>query len=218
MKCIQDIEHVFCINLNSRPDRWLVINNKLRRLGIEVERVPAVDGSKILSKSYLKPEEIGIYQSQIKCFELAKERGYKNFLVLEDDVTFCKDFHKNFEESVSDLPPSWDMLYLGALFSVKDKSLVDHPVKIRGRIWRSVKSAGGHAIIFRDSVYEDILNKKDDYSVQIDIQYSFLHKDREAYIVVPNIAWQRKDWSNIQKEYVDCGRNGGYDYKNRIFT
>jgi GR25 family glycosyltransferase involved in LPS biosynthesis len=78
---------VFYINLDRRPDRRSEIEEELMQYGIytgytNVERFPAIDtpGKGIVGCTY----------SHLAVYKLAKERGYKNVLILEDDFVFIK--------------------------------------------------------------------------------------------------------------------------------
>lgn len=41
------VEHVYCINLDRRPERWDFMQAQFRQLGLHCQRFPAVDGSKV---------------------------------------------------------------------------------------------------------------------------------------------------------------------------
>ena len=69
----------FYINLDRRPDRRAEIEGELARMGISGERFPAIENA---------DGAIGCMMSHLKVLQLAKERGYPNVLILEDDLTF----------------------------------------------------------------------------------------------------------------------------------
>ena len=69
----------FYINLDRRTDRRAEIEGELARMGISGERFPAIEN----------PDgAIGCMMSHLSVLEMAKERGYPNVLILEDDLTF----------------------------------------------------------------------------------------------------------------------------------
>jgi len=76
------IDHIFYINLEKRKDRREHIENLLKDhyLFDISERYIAIE----------TPDSgiIGCSQSHLNVLKLAKERGYKNVLILEDDFTF----------------------------------------------------------------------------------------------------------------------------------
>jgi hypothetical protein len=76
------IEHIFYINLDYRTDRRTEIEYELNRIGLEEksERFAAI----------ACPEQgiLGCTKSHMEALKLAKARGYKNVLILEDDFEF----------------------------------------------------------------------------------------------------------------------------------
>ena len=94
-KILSNLGGVFYINLERREDRRVEIEEELLRYGIytgytTVERFPAIDtpGKGIVGCTY----------SHLAVYKLAKERGYKNVLILEDDFVFIakkKEVYEN---------------------------------------------------------------------------------------------------------------------------
>jgi GR25 family glycosyltransferase involved in LPS biosynthesis len=76
------LDGVFVINLDSRTDRLGETIEELARYKLPFERFPAI-------VDY--PGTVGCGKSHIACLKLAKERGYKNVLILEDDIHFLVD-------------------------------------------------------------------------------------------------------------------------------
>jgi GR25 family glycosyltransferase involved in LPS biosynthesis len=76
-----NIDHIFYINLDHRNDRKDQIENELDIMSLKQksERFGAFRAS---------PGGIGCGLSHIGVLKLAKERGYKNVLILEDDFEF----------------------------------------------------------------------------------------------------------------------------------
>ena len=75
-----NIDKIIYINLNKRIDRRTDIEKELNDFNLEYERFEAIEtpGFGIL----------GCGQSHLAVLKLAKERGYKNVLIFEDDFTF----------------------------------------------------------------------------------------------------------------------------------
>lgn len=90
----------YLINLDRSKDRLEVMKERLSAIGVTVERVPGVDGSKIdiasLSVDVPNPSyprsltqgEIGCFLSHRKCWEKLVESGDDWALILEDDCIF----------------------------------------------------------------------------------------------------------------------------------
>lgn len=85
-----NIDHIFYINLDYRTDRREQIETELNNFGLSYERVSAIR---------FNPGLVGCGLSHIKVLRLAKERGYKNILILEDDFTFLVS-KETFEEQL----------------------------------------------------------------------------------------------------------------------
>ena len=73
------IDRVFYINLDHRIDRKERLEKELATFGIPFERFPAI------KESF---GALGCSKSHVAIWKLAKERGYKRVLILEDDFTF----------------------------------------------------------------------------------------------------------------------------------
>ena len=82
-------DKVFVINLDERKDRLESFDKRSKALGLEYERIKAVDGEKEITWDIVSPQSIGqkpIYWtkrmagmnlSAAKTLKIAKERGYK---------------------------------------------------------------------------------------------------------------------------------------------
>ena len=73
------IDKIFYINLDRRTDRRDLIEMDLAKIGLNAERFPGIP---------FEPGIVGCGKSHLAVMKMAKERGYKNVLILEDDFTF----------------------------------------------------------------------------------------------------------------------------------
>lgn len=74
-----NIDKIFYINLDKRGDRRKEIEQELNLMDLPYERFPAI---------YNENGIVGCGYSHLAVFKLARERGYKNILIFEDDFTF----------------------------------------------------------------------------------------------------------------------------------
>jgi len=93
----------FYINLNRRTDRREQIEAECQKMGISIERFPAIEhwfGG------------FGCLQSHLAVLKLARERGYPTATIFEDDFQFLvsKD---EFEDLVKRVPNEFDVVMLG---------------------------------------------------------------------------------------------------------
>ena len=73
------IDKIFYINLDRRTDRRDLIEMDLAKIGLNAERFSGIP---------FEPGIVGCGKSHLAVMKMAKERGYKNVLILEDDFTF----------------------------------------------------------------------------------------------------------------------------------
>jgi glycosyl transferase family 25 len=76
---MQNIDHIFYINLDRRQDRRNEIEAELAAMNIIAERFSAIPHNSGI---------VGCTQSHLAVLKLAKSRGYRNVLIFEDDFTF----------------------------------------------------------------------------------------------------------------------------------
>lgn len=85
----KNINKIMYINLNKRTDRKKIIENQLNNFDLDYERFEAIENSDF--------GIVGCSLSHLKVLQIAKERRYKNILILEDDFHFLvskEDFEK----------------------------------------------------------------------------------------------------------------------------
>lgn len=117
-------DKIFYINLAKDQDRNEYMVNQFREIGItNFERIEGVIYNTIpphsLWRNFIKTDEkyiinsLGCRDSHLKAIKLAKDRGYKRILILEDDIYFTITPEELFRTGGWNL--EWDMLYLGGL-------------------------------------------------------------------------------------------------------
>ena len=81
-------DRIFCINLDSRPDRWESAQEEFHKIEIDVERIPGINGSKMNLDfpPEIKEGAVGCALSKLFTLKLAKHYELDNFLLLEDDI------------------------------------------------------------------------------------------------------------------------------------
>jgi glycosyl transferase family 25 len=91
----QNLDAIFYINLDKRDDRKSEMEEELKKMNLVAERFSAIE--------HPPPNGIvGCGKSHLAVIKLAKERGYKNVLILEDDFVFIVD-KMEFEKSLTEL-------------------------------------------------------------------------------------------------------------------
>lgn len=217
MKLNDFFENIFLINLERRIDRLIGFNNKAKEIGFEFEIFKAIDGRGITEDTVYNGNKISISRnkyyvdgfsnyskSQIGCLishlevlKLAKQRGYNNFLVLEDDCEFKTDFNQEFDKFIQEFDKEWDMLYFsGSMIEYSDKFLTY-------RRLTSCHTTHSYAVNSRcldyliDHIESNINN------MPIDSSYVEIQNELKCYITFPFLTFQEEGFSDIQNRVVD---------------
>jgi GR25 family glycosyltransferase involved in LPS biosynthesis len=194
-------DHVYVLNLNDRIDRLIKVTNKLNSLGINFTRFEAINGTKFEGKKYVKKifqsdkdnYAMGCCLSHKNIVKDAKQKGYKNILILEDDVMFCKNFNIWFQNLR--LIKDWKLLYLGTS-QYKWHNII---CKNDQYFYRANYSYGTFAYGINNSVYDDILSFNIE-EMPIDWHLQKIQKkySKECYVSYPNLCIADVSDSNIR--------------------
>jgi glycosyl transferase family 25 len=124
---------IFLINLDRSAPRLRRMTERLEKLGLTFERIPAVEGSSLTEseketlnpprfwQNRKSPYEIACYASHLKAMRLIVNRQLPRAIILEDDAMFDDDFGV-WARSDCPLPEGTDILKLegfGALNTIK---------------------------------------------------------------------------------------------------
>lgn len=211
------IDNILCINLESRKDRWSECVEQFKKLNIEnlVQRYPSV-----LNKIGI----LGCTMSHVNCIKIAKEKKYKNVLILEDDVVFNTDiFYDVLIKTFNQLDSNnlkYDMVYLGGNLRGHDNKLIDK------NLAKIVFAKTTHAYIINSTIYEYIIDTyskidwNDEYlwsqqnpnRMNIDVWYiNNIQKLGNTYGTYPAIADQRPSYSDLLKQQCDYKLSTNYN-------
>ena len=176
----------FCINLDDRPDRWEEVQEEIKVLGIEMERFPAIKHER---------GHTGCIQSHIALWKKAKDLGV--WMTIEDDILFLPFARTHLEKAIDQLPPYWDMLYLGA-------TLNRHLARVNHNLLRIKKGWTTHGIIYnnQNGVVDFILDGMDEFKVDVFIA-DIVQEQFNCYMCYPMVATQRPGHSDIVNKYTD---------------
>jgi len=196
------IDAVVYINLAEREDRKLHIEKELEKLnGIykTKERIDAVK-HKVGAK--------GCARSHIKALNRAKTKGWKNVLIVEDDLIFHKD---NASLLISYVTQSHDFDVLLIAGNIKSSSKIEtvglaKPLRVQTTSCYLVKAHYYDVLI--DNFLEsdnNLTSMKKQRSWAIDRNWFKLQRRDNWLLFEPTLARQRPDYSNIEKKQVDYG-------------
>ena len=188
------------INLQRRSDRREEIEEELRRMDLEAERFNAI------------PHERGIVgcgYSHLAVLKLAKERNYKNVLILEDDFKFIV-FKKILEEQLKEFFDSripYDVCMLSHNVLQKEELPGNN---LLGRILEG-QTASGYIVAqhYYDTLielYEDALPKLEKtgehWLYANDQVWKNLQKKDKWYYFKIRLGKQRDSWSDNTNSFV----------------
>lgn len=197
MKINEYFDHIYCVNLDARTDKWLICNVEFDKHELVVQRWPAAVGTALPRHPKLMPGEVGCLKSHEMILRDIIEQKYKRVLVLEDDVEFVPNVQNRFSDVVDMIPERWDMLYLGGSHLNEPKP-INHAV---ARISRTYTTSSYGITL---ELAQEIISRFDNVQPhQVDVLYSHLHPTKQCYSFVPSLAWQRAGHSDIHNIHVD---------------
>ena len=168
---------IYCINLDSRPDRWSEAQREFTAVGIaaRVERVAAIVHT---------DREESCRLSHLECIRRGAGTGAETVLIFEDDVTFPQFSPRALAASLERLRdvPDWELFYLGGV-------ILGTPTHVRPELFRA-PVAQTHAY----AVHRRAFVKLQASTVPYDI---WCANSLTSYCAEPLLAWQRDGFSDI---------------------
>ena len=171
------------INLNRRTDRLEQFDKQAKALGIQYERLQAIEAADArLGCKLSHMAAISKYDSDV-------------VFIFEDDAVFVDDFEKKFQEAMNSVPNDWHMLYLGAHLLEKQR--------VNDQWYRSLACSSTHAYAVRRDIVPKIRKQAMTMDGHTDVSYSSLHKEIIAYAARPTLVYQGAGYSDILGNEVD---------------
>lgn len=210
-------DHIYCVSLPERDDKWNKVLGQAESLGLVVERFTAVDGysleelpptmyrrmeigARSIRRTEAIPGHVGCLLSHRAILKDAIARGFDKILILEDDNEFSPGVEKDFEEFIKQVPKGWGMLYFCADHRRKITPITPNVARVNGSFMTNcyaVRSA------YKSLLLNVIPENPKDALYPIDVIYYTWHKAIPAYVFQPHLAWQTPGYSDIQRYNVD---------------
>jgi len=140
----ENIDKIIYINLKKREDKQQFIVNELNTYGLNYERFEAID--------YIQQGNVGCSLSHLAVLKIAKERGYKNILILEDDFKF-KLSKEDFENTLKQFFDSSIEYNVCMFYYDIDAEIVD----IQNGVKRILKSHGTVGYLVNQNYYDTLI-------------------------------------------------------------
>jgi glycosyl transferase family 25 len=193
---MDQIQHAFYINLDSRPDRREHVEAQLKLVGINSTRFRAIR---------MDNGAVGCSMSHLKCLEIAKDNNWEHVLIVEDDITFLDPvvFVKNFTSFLNN-NKTFDVALLAGN-NVPPYVRVDETCI---KVTRCQTTTG--YIVKRHyydtlikNIREGILNlmhEPDNHVLYAIDKFWFRLQEKDNwYLITPPTVVQREDYSDIEK-------------------
>jgi len=189
------------INLEHRKDRLAHVNIELQKMGIIGQRFNAVK---------TKIGAIGCTMSHIKCLELAKERGYEQVFICEDDIKFlnCDVLKDSLQRFYDDKSIEWDVLLIGGNNVPPYQKIGDYCIRVSNCQTTTgyiVKKHYYDTLIdnFRESVQNLLKYPQNAKMYALDIYWKQLQRKDNWYMLIPFTVTQIESYSDIEERNVD---------------
>lgn len=203
IESLQDIKHIFYINLEHRVDRKQHVESELTKVGLkDYTRFNAIKMSN---------GAIGCSMSHLKCIQTAKENGWPHVLIVEDDIqflepsTFVNQANKFFKTI-----DSWDILLLAGNNVLPYKTIDnnDSCVKVSGCLTTTGYIVSSH---YYDKLIQNIkmgitffMRRPEQRKLYaIDVFWKPLQEIDNWFLLTPLTVIQREDYSDIEQRKIN---------------
>ena len=196
------IDGVFYINLEKRTDRRDLMEMDLAKVNINAERFVGIP---------FEPGIVGCGKSHLAVMKLARDRGYKNVLILEDDFTFLVD-RKTLDETLNrffkDIGDNYDVCML-CCQNLEEKGEKPHPYLSR------VHHANNASAYLINGTYLDAIIELYDWAFPLlettgehwnyanDQVWTRIQEEDRWFCFNPRIGKQRSGYSDNAKRFMD---------------
>lgn len=244
-------DHIYVVNLESQFEKRIKVSNQLKNAGIKFELFPAVNGytgepRRLFDDYMLNPignlkrypefnarevqrgskfiesaGAVGYIFTYLAILKDAKAKGYKKFLILEDDIILSGNFEQRFLSFLSGIDIDWKVLQLGA--SQYGWDSVDlQEAKLKGYYKpRRLDTCGSFAIGIDASIIDELIVAESAFDAPFDhlplgeIYEKYLDK---CYVIYPNIIMPDVGDSTIRGGRCQYGHSELVKWKIEDFT
>ena len=110
-----NIDHIYCINLEKRPDKKELVQKEFEREGLNVEIFKGTDGSRDAPPDIqVSTGEWGCADSHINVWKDIVYHNYSTALIFEDDAKLIPNFKNELAQLMTEFPSEWDYINLGS--------------------------------------------------------------------------------------------------------
>ena len=195
---MERIKHAFYINLESRPDRRLHVEQQLSLIGVKnAERFNAIK---------LPNGAIGCSMSHLKCLETALENDLEHVLIVEDDILFLKPnrFVAQFNKFLELHKTNFDVVLIGGNNLPPYQHIDDTCVKVT-----RCQTTTGYLVQrhyykqmianIREGIGKLMREPEKHFVYAIDKHWFQLQAVDKWFLITPLTVTQREDYSDIEQ-------------------
>jgi GR25 family glycosyltransferase involved in LPS biosynthesis len=182
---------MFVINLSHRTDRLQHFQKMAAAAGLTcIQRFEGITGIIVDGRPN---GNAGCTASHRALRDLQIANGWPRMFVFEDDAEIIyTDFHERWERFARELPPTWQMLYLGAGYGEPPIARVSPHVIRAGRLLTT--SSYGVTLDMATRLAPHISGVG-----PIDSLYGGFHRENEVYLMSPRAVVQYPNHSDLQE-------------------
>jgi len=203
-----NINHIFYINLDYREDRREEIEGEIEKYDL-TEKTERFAGIRVMEQGIL-----GCTKSHLAVLKLAKERGYKNVLILEDDFEFVLS-KEEFETSLQvffDSGIEYDVCMLSYLLQKENDIIEECPI-----LNRVIEAQTASGYLVNEKYYDTIIalyewawplleETKAHWLYANDQCWKSLQKKDRWFYFKNRIGKQRASYSDNSMSFMDYGK------------
>jgi len=200
------VDRVFYINLERRPERRTAVEDELRKVGLleNAERFQAVDTSTF--------GILGCGLSHLAVLKTAKARGYRNVLIVEDDLVFLVE-KEELEQSLREL---FDSKLEFGVCMLAYNLVESEPVAGHDFLQRVKKAHTAAAYLVAASLFDPLIelyegamplleSTRQHWIYANDQIWTSLQREGNWYCFSKRIARQAPGWSDNAQAVIDHG-------------
>jgi GR25 family glycosyltransferase involved in LPS biosynthesis len=216
----EKIQGSFFINLKHRTDRLEEFYNQLDSVGIPRDKVERFDAI-LLPEDLRYNGNVGCNMSHLAALKLARERGYKNVLIFEDDLDFLvtreqlEENINNFFTMVESEKLDWKVVMLGYQL-VHSKPFYDTKGVKSDFIGITNDAHFGSCYLVNSTCFDELIERleygtemliktSEHWNYQNDQVWKSLQKDDKWFYFLQRIGKQRLSYSDLSKCIRDHG-------------
>jgi GR25 family glycosyltransferase involved in LPS biosynthesis len=196
------IKKIYYVNLDRRTDRRIQMDEEIKKMDLDVERFSAIEG---------KPGSIGCSKSHLTLLRRARDAGYDNVLILEDDFQFLVT-KAELEIEVNNLfnnNSDFDVVMLGY-------NLLKYIPYMNKTLGRAIEIQTTSGFLVNKKFYDKLIaawerglqkliETKDEKKYAADQIWKCLQPSSNWYFFMKRIGKQRPGFSDIEQKFTDYG-------------